>query len=152
MRVVLTQVKRESEKCSQLNDIVTQLVADVEQHKGTLSQMNTSVDHLSQVVPRYKSILEEMNLKIEILEVKSSTGVYIWKVNELGRQYCDDILLWPFCRRVTLSLINQNNSLSAVRLQSYASSSQILKAAASRSRRMHSILLLGSQNLLSCTS
>jgi len=89
MGVVLSQVKRVSEKCSQLNDIVTQLVADVEQHKGTLSQMNTSVDHLSEVVPRYESILEEMNLKIEILEVKSSTGVYIWKVNELGRQYCD---------------------------------------------------------------
>ena len=160
-----TQVKRISEKCSQLNDIVTQLVADVEQHKGTLSQMNTSVDHLSQVVPRYESILEEMNLKIEILEVKSSTGVYVWKVNELGRRYrearigkttslysppfytsthgyrlClraylygdgsgkgthislfivlmkseyDDILLWPFRHHVTLSLINQNNPLSA---------------------------------------
>ena len=89
MGVVLSQVKRVSEKCSQLNDIVTQLVADVEQHKGTLLQMSTSVDHLSQVVPRYESILKEMNLKNEILEVKSSTGDYIWKVNELGRQYCD---------------------------------------------------------------
>ena len=144
---------------------MTQLVADVEQHKGTLSQMNTSVDHLSQVVPRYESILEEMNLKIEILEVKSCTGVYVWKVNELGRRYrearigkttslysppfytsthgyrlClraylygdgsgkgthislfivlmkseyDDILSWPFRHHVTLSLINQNNPLSA---------------------------------------
>jgi len=165
MCVILSQVKRVSEECSQLNDIVMQLVADVEQHKGTLSQMNTSVDHLSQVVPRYESILEEMNLKIEILEVKSSTRVYVWKVNELGRRYrearigktmslysppfytsthgyrlClraylygdgsgkgthislfivlmkseyDDILSWPFRHRVTLSLINQNNPLSA---------------------------------------
>ena len=81
MGVVLSQVKRVSEKCSQLNDIVMQLVIDVEQQKDALSQMNTFVDHLLQVVPRYKSILEEMNLKIEILEVKSSTGVDIWKVN-----------------------------------------------------------------------
>jgi len=87
LKIHNTQVKRLSEKCSQLNDIVTQLVADVEQHKGTLSQMNTSVDHLSQVIPRYESILEDMNLKIELLQVKSSTGVYIWKVNELGRRY-----------------------------------------------------------------
>ena len=165
MHVVLSQVKRVSEECSQLNDIVTQLVADVEQHKSTLSQMNTSVDHLSQLVPRYESILEEMNLKIEILEVKLFTGVYVWKVNELGRRYhearmgrmtslysppfytsthgyrlrlraylygdgsgkgthislfivlmkseYDDILSWPFRHRVTLSLINQNNPLSA---------------------------------------
>ena len=55
----------------------------------TLSQMNTSMDHLSQVVPRYESILKEMKLKIEILEVKSLTRVFIWKVNELGRRYCE---------------------------------------------------------------
>ena len=30
-----------------------------------------------------------MKLKIEILEVKSLTRVYIWKVNELGRRYCE---------------------------------------------------------------
>ena len=158
-------MKRLSEKCGQLNEIVTTLVADVEQHKGTLAQMNISVDHLSQVVPRYESVLEEMNLKIEILEVKSSNGIYVWKVNELGRRYreartgkttslysppfytsnhgyrlClraylygdgsgkgthislfivlmkseyDDILSWPFRHRVTLSLINQDNPLSA---------------------------------------
>ena len=47
-----TQVKRLNEKCAVLNKIVTQLVADVEQQKGTLSQMNTFMDHLSQVVPR----------------------------------------------------------------------------------------------------
>lgn len=81
------QVKRLNEKYSQLNDIVTQLVSDVEQHKGTLTQMSSSVDHLAEVIPRYESILEELNLKIEILEVKSTTGIYIWKVNELTRRY-----------------------------------------------------------------
>ena len=80
-------MKRLNEKYGQLNEIVTQLVADVEQHKGTLAQMSSTVDHLSQVIPRYESILEELNLKIEILEVKSTTGIYVWKVNELTRRY-----------------------------------------------------------------
>ena len=50
-------MKRLNEKYGQLNEIVTQLVADVEQHKGTLAQMSSTVDHLSQVIPRYESIL-----------------------------------------------------------------------------------------------
>ena len=198
MHVIVSQVKHVSEKRSQLNDIVMQLVADVEQHKGTLSQMNTSVDHLSRVVPRYESILEEINLKIEILEVKSSTGVYIWKVNELGRRYCethigkmtflyspplynsthgyriclraylygdgygkgthislfivlmkseyDDILSWPFHHHVTLSLINQNNPLSAEAAIMHTFV-QNQKEAASRSQKIHSTSLLDSKNL-----
>ena len=83
----LSQVKKLNEKYGQLNDIVTQLVSDVEQHKGTLTQMSSAVDHLSEAIPRYESILEELNLKIEILEVKSTTGIYVWKVNELTRRY-----------------------------------------------------------------
>lgn len=161
----LPQVRRLNEKYSQLNEIVTQLVSDVEQHKGTLAQINTNVDHFSQVLPRCESLIDEMNLKIEILEVKSTSGVYVWKVNELNRRYrearvgktvslysppfytsphgyrlClraylygdgvgkgthislfvvlmkseyDDILSWPFKHRVTLSIINQDNPLSA---------------------------------------
>ncbi|CAI8057731.1 TNF receptor-associated factor 3, partial [Geodia barretti] len=81
--------KRLSDKYTQLNDIVSQLVADVEQHKGTITQMTSAVDKLNQSIPRYDSILEELNLKIEIMEVKSTTGVYIWKVNELQRRYQD---------------------------------------------------------------
>ena len=84
---VCLQTKRLSDKYAQLNDIVGQLVADVEQHKGTITQMTTTVDKLNQSVPRYDSILEELNLKIEIMEVKSCTGVYVWKVNELQRRY-----------------------------------------------------------------
>ena len=84
----MLQVKRLSEKCGQLNEIVTTLVADVEQHKRTLAQMNISVDHLSQVVPRYGSVVKEMNLKIQVLELKSTNRtIYVWKVNELGRRY-----------------------------------------------------------------
>ena len=73
-------------KLSQLNDVMTQLVTDVEQHKGTIAQMSTSVDNVNSSMPRYDTILEELNLKIEILEVKSNTGVYVWKVNELSRR------------------------------------------------------------------
>ena len=75
-----------NEKYTQLNDIVTQLVADVEQQKGTLGQMNTTVDQVTQRLPRFEAILEELNLKIEILEVKSTTGNYIWKINDLARR------------------------------------------------------------------
>ena len=79
-------MKRLNEKYAQLNEIVTNVVSDVEQHKGTIAHMNTTVDHISQVIPRYESILEEMNLKIEILEVKSTSGTYVWKINELSRR------------------------------------------------------------------
>ena len=58
----------------------------MEQHKGTITQMNTTVDNISSTVPRYENILEELNLKLEILEVKSCSGIYVWKVNELGRR------------------------------------------------------------------
>ncbi len=33
-----------------------------------------------------ETVLEELNLKIEILEVKSTSGIYIWKVNDLARR------------------------------------------------------------------
>lgn len=70
----------------QIRETVTQLVSDVEQQKGTLRQLNTSVEHFTQTFPRMETILEELNLKIEILEVKSTSGVYIWKVNDLTRR------------------------------------------------------------------
>lgn len=70
-----------------MNDIMTQLVADVEQHKGTIAQMNTSVEQFSRTMPEFQSYLEELNLKLEILEVKTTTGVYVWKVNDLARRY-----------------------------------------------------------------
>ncbi len=74
-------------KYSQINDIVTQLVADVEQHKGTIAHMNTSVEQFSRNMPQFQSFLEELNLKMEILEVKTTTGIYVWKVNELARRH-----------------------------------------------------------------
>lgn len=74
------------EKVKELSEIVTQLVADVEQHKGTIAHMNKTVNDVNSSIPRYETMLEEMNLKIEILEVKSCTGIYIWKVNELSRR------------------------------------------------------------------
>lgn len=80
------QIQRINVKLSQLNEILTQLVTDVEQHKGTIAQMSTSVDKVNSSIPKYDTILEELNLKIEILEVKSSTGVYVWKVNDLSRR------------------------------------------------------------------
>ena len=79
-------MQRVNEKLAQLNEVVTQLVADVEQQKGTFAQMNSTVDGISSTIPRYENILEELNLKIEILEVKSCTGVYVWKVNDLARR------------------------------------------------------------------
>lgn len=65
---------------------MTQIVTDVEAHKGTIAQMRSSVDDIQSSIPRYDTILEELNLKIEILEVKSCTGTYVWKVNELNRR------------------------------------------------------------------
>lgn len=65
---------------------MTQLVTDVEQHKGSIAQMGATVDSISSSIPRYDTILEELNLKIEILEVKSCTGIYVWKVNDLARR------------------------------------------------------------------
>lgn len=80
------QIQRINSKLSQLNEVMTQLVTDVEQHKGTIAQMSTDVDSVTTSMPRYDTILEELNLKIEILEVKCSTGVYVWKVNDLSRR------------------------------------------------------------------
>ena len=80
------QIRKLTEKCTELSDTVTQLVADMAQLKGTVSQAHATLDHVSQSIPRYDSMLEELNLKIEILEVKSTSGVYIWKVNDLARR------------------------------------------------------------------
>ncbi len=79
-------VLQNSRALDQLRETVTQLVSDSEQQKGTLRQLNTSVDHFTQTFPRMETVLEELNLKIEILEVKSTSGVYIWKVNDLARR------------------------------------------------------------------
>ena len=54
----------------------------MEKNKKAVEQMTTTLQQVSEAVPKYESILEEMNLKVEILEVKSTTGVYIWKVGE----------------------------------------------------------------------
>ena len=85
----LPQIQRINQKLTQLNDVMTQVVTDVEQHKGTLAQMSTTVDDVSSSIPRYDTIMEELNLKIEILEVKACTGIYVWKVNDLARRTRD---------------------------------------------------------------
>ena len=80
------QLPQNTQVIDQVRETVTQLVSDVEQQKGSLRQLNTSVEHFTQTFPRMETILEELNLKIEILEVKSTSGVYIWKVNDLARR------------------------------------------------------------------
>ena len=81
-----SQVKQLLEKYAQLNEVVTGLVADVEQHKGTLTQMNNNLNHITDTIPQYENMFEELNLKIEILEVKTTAGLYVWKVNDLSRR------------------------------------------------------------------
>lgn len=77
------------DKVKELSDIVTELVADTEQYKGIIAQISKTVANENSSIPRYGTMLEEMNLKIEILEVKSCTGIYIWKINDLRRRLRD---------------------------------------------------------------
>ena len=81
-----SQVVQLLDKNTQLNEVVTQLVADVEQHKGTITQMNNTLNQISETIPQYENMFEELNLKLEILEVKTTAGLYVWKVNELSRR------------------------------------------------------------------
>ena len=70
-------------------DKVNELSEIVNKNKLTIAQINETVTGINETIPRYETMLEEMNLKVEILEVKSCTGVYIWKVNELSRRLRD---------------------------------------------------------------
>ena len=83
----MRQVRQLLEKYTQLNLrwSLNWSLADVEQHKGTLTQMNTTLNHISDTIPQYENMFEELNLKIEILEVKTTADLYVWKVNNLSR-------------------------------------------------------------------
>lgn len=66
---------------SGLGKQVAELRAKVEKNETAVAHVTSTMTELNTSVPRYESVLEEMNLKLEILEVKSTTGVYIWKVS-----------------------------------------------------------------------
>ena len=62
----------------------------IEQLSTSNAQLHQEVAQIKEEMKRLlhdtKLCCDEMNLKLEILEVKSITGVYVWKVNEVQRR------------------------------------------------------------------
>ena len=63
------------------------LTADVNHHKSQIAHLLSEVEKLSKEIPRFEATLGDLNLKIEILEVKTTSGSYVWKVNDIARRY-----------------------------------------------------------------
>lgn len=66
---------------------VATLSSDIVHHRGQISHLSTQLEKIAKTIPKHDSRLDELNLKIEILEVKTTCGIYIWKINEVKRRY-----------------------------------------------------------------
>ena len=75
------------EKDPSPSSVVAKLSSDITHHKGLIAHLSAEVEKLAKAIPRQQALLDELNLKIEILEVKTTTGAYVWKVNEIRRRY-----------------------------------------------------------------
>ena len=56
------------------------------QMKQQLAEFKDTIKTLQHTVTQMQVSMEDVTLKQEILEVKSTSGVYIWKVNEVQRR------------------------------------------------------------------
>ena len=75
------------EKDPPIPSVVKKLSSDITHQKGQIAHLFSEVEKLAKAIPRHETLLDDLNLKIEILEVKTTTGAYIWKVNDIRRRY-----------------------------------------------------------------
>ena len=73
-------VEKEQPLSVKLND-------DIKHHKSQITHLLNEVEKLSKEIPRFEAVLGDLNLKLEILEVKTTSGSYVWKVNDIARRY-----------------------------------------------------------------
>ena len=63
------------------------LASDVNHNKSQIAHILSEVEKLSKAIPQFEATLGDLNLKIEILEVKTTSGSYVWKINDISRRY-----------------------------------------------------------------
>ena len=54
-----------------------------------LSKLESKVDTLNAILQRHESELKDLSLKYEILQVKTTNGVFIWKVTSISHRYSE---------------------------------------------------------------
>eukprot|EP00731_Ephydatia_muelleri_P022338 Em0014g929a len=81
-----TEDEKSTLEAKMFKDKILQIVSDMEQMRRQMGELKDTVRALQQSVSQMQVSMEEVTLKQEILEVKTISGVYIWKVNEVQRR------------------------------------------------------------------
>ena len=70
---------------------VSKLQADVSSQQSQLVQLNDNVQVMQENFTQLGITLDELRLRQDILEVKTTNGVFIWKVPDIRRRYRDAV-------------------------------------------------------------
>ena len=70
---------------------VSKLQGDVNHQQSQLVQLNDNVQVIQENFTQFGIALDELRLRQDILEVKTTNGVFIWKVPDIRRRYRDAV-------------------------------------------------------------
>ena len=74
---------------STLNQAVQRSTQDSTNFSGQVVKLQQHVTELDNRAVQHSNILEEVCLRQELLEVKTTSGCFVWKINDVSRRYRD---------------------------------------------------------------
>ena len=70
---------------------VSKLRDDVENQQSQLVQLGDNVQVMQETFTQFNIALDELRLRQDILEVKTTNGIFIWKIPDIRRRYRDAV-------------------------------------------------------------
>lgn len=70
---------------------VSKLRDDVDSQQSQMAQLGDSVQVMQENFTQFSIALDELRLRQDVLEVKTTNGVFIWKVPDIRRRYRDAV-------------------------------------------------------------
>ena len=76
-------------ECEQRSTATHALKEAVERHDSQIVRLNTSMQSLQQSLTQYSISVDEVRLRQDVQDVKTTHGVFIWKIPDVRRRYRD---------------------------------------------------------------
>ena len=90
------QIKRIYNRCGQLQNCIGQTNAklqsisqEIESHAAELMKVKENIETVQQCLTQHAVVIDEVCLRQDVLDVKTTNGVFIWKIPDIRQRYRD---------------------------------------------------------------
>ena len=70
---------------------VCQVKQELDSHQTQLMKMSENLQSVQQSLTQYAIAIDQVRLRQDVLDVKTTNGVFVWKIPDIRRRFCDAV-------------------------------------------------------------